>query len=662
MNVTDLRFMHPSTLVTAESSLYQPPSIPPPDDWVVSVDHHGRDLSRYRDGYWYFHAFGFPGFNFARQGLSEINLALVKQVLYLVLYHPNLFPGRIRSCKRHFECVVKIARICDGNGVPLSKLSRFPRIHHDIAEALQCSNYELYVSFLHKLRLYKDVLGFEIADEKLVALLTSRIINREIIQHPYIPSRIWSYQVNRLSECLDDFLKHQEALGLAYVRLSDAYEHNLGLRIPRVYVTPFNETEKYKTSQRVIFKGGFKHFLAEFGLLNLFEKWLGMDKRQILMQFSAYLNMIRDACLLYILSFSLQRSGEVLSLRSNCFSIEKDEQLGDIALIVGETTKTDPDDDARWVVPKEVQKAVDVAASVAKWRMRHRPKNFVSSEAEELPPFLATPAWEPWSGGGMRATRDQRVAFLDLGSFTRLYPHVLDPQAITVTEADWKIALSLTPNLHMREGFGVGLPWRFSAHQLRRTTAVNMFASNAVSESSLQWVMKHLSRNMTLYYGRNYTNLKLNSMAENAITFEYYREIYRQLVAVVENNIEYVNPHPKETISSEIINLVDAREEGKLNKLIKQRTAGCRRILLGFCLKPGSCEYGGIESAAKCAGADGRGVCADVRFERKKEPQLIGLKEAHEQELKTVARNSPRHSYLTKEIYAIGVYLDAISR
>jgi hypothetical protein len=662
VTVTDLRFMHPSPLVTAESSLYQPPSIPPPDDWVVSVDHQGKDLSRYGDGYWYFHAFGFPGFNFARQKLSEINVISVKQILYLVLYHPNLFPGKIRSCKAHFECLVKIARVCETHGIPLQKLSRFPRIHQDVADALQCSNYEAYVRFLHKLRLYTEILGFEVADAKLVAFLTSRTTNREIIQHPYIPPRIWSYQVNRLSQCLDDFLKHQEALELVYVRLSDAYEYNLSLTIPRMYASPFTEKEKYSTSQRVIFEGGFRHFLAEYGLLDLFEKWFGKDKRLNLMQLPAYLNMIRDACLLYILNFSLQRAGEVLSLRSDCFSVEKDEQLGDIALIAGETTKTDPDDDARWVVPKEVQKAVAIASSIAKWRMRHRPKNFLTLEDKELPPFLATPAWEPWSGGGMRATREQRVAFLDLGSFTRYYPHVMDPQAITVTEADWKIALSLTPNLHLREGFGVGLPWRFSAHQLRRTTAVNMFASHAVSQSSLQWVMKHLSRNMTLYYGRNYTNLKLNSMAENAVIFEYYREIYRQLVAVVENNVEYVNPHPKETVPTEIINLVDAREEDKLNKLIKKQAAGCRRILLGFCLKPGSCEYGGIESASKCAGADGRGVCADVRFERKKEPQLIGLKEAHELELKTVAPNSPRHGFLTKEIYAIGVYLDAVNR
>jgi len=658
MNAASLRFMHPSALVTTESSLYQPPSFPPPDNWVVSVDEHGEDLSRYGDDYWHFRAFGTPGFNFGSQQLSEANLALVKQTLFLVLYHPNLFPGRIHSCKGHFQCLVKIARICDGEDISLRELSRFPRVHPEVAQALQGSQYESYVSFLHKLRLYADLLGFEIADEQTVAFLVSRQRNWEVIQHPYIPPRIWSYQVNRLNECLDDFLKQQEALDEAFTWLSDAYQHNAGLQAPREYLTPFNEVHKYRSLRRIVFEGDFKRFLAKYQLLDLFQKWLGVDKHLNLMHFPAYLNMVRDACLLYILNFSLQRSSEVLSLRADCFLIEKDKQLGEIALLVGATTKTDPDDDARWVVPKVVEKAVNIAGTIARWRMRHG-SAFLA--AKESSPFLATPSWEPWSGGN-HGCREGRVEFLDFGAFTRRYPLVLNLQAITVTEADWKIALSLTPNLGQRTGFGIGLPWRFNSHQFRRTTNVNMFASNMVSESSLQWVMKHLNRNMTLYYGRNYTNLKLNTAAETAVIVEAYRAIYRQLVAVVEDSVEYVNPHPKETISAALINLVEAREEQKLNRLIKQQAAGCRRILLGVCMKAGSCEYGGIESVAKCAGADGGGICADVRFERRREPQLMRLKEAHEQELGTVARHSPRYSYLAKEIYAIGVYLNVVRR
>lgn len=78
-------------------------------------------------------------------------------------------------------------------------------------------------------------------------------------------------------------------------------------------------------------------------------------------------------------------------------------------------------------------------------------------------------------------------------------------------------------------------------------------------------------------------------------------------------------------------------------------------------MKAGSCEYGGIESVSRCAGGDGRGVCADAIFERKNEAKLRRLKSAHEKQLESLFPTSPRYSALRQEIYAIEVYLDAIN-
>ncbi|HCG1306832.1 TPA: hypothetical protein NJH38_006969 [Pseudomonas aeruginosa] len=664
MNADNLRFMSPSTLVTTESPLYQPPSFPPPDDWVVSIDYTGRDLSRYGDDLWDFRAFGAgAAFNFGKQKISDVNVQLIKQVMLLVLYHPRLFPGKIRSCYMHFQCLVKISKVCDEQGILVSELSKFPRVNQDVAEALHCSNYQFYISFLHRLRLHSDALNFEIADQRFLAFLSAYQKNWEKIQTPYIPPRIWSYQVNRLNECLDDFLKHQAAIKEAFNWISDAYEHN-SAALPQDdrYQTPFGQRHVNK-EKRIIFDGGFDKFLTEYGLLDLFEKWMGTEKQRSVAQFARYFRMVRDASLLYILNFSLQRLSEAMSLRSDCFLTEQDERLGEIALIVGETTKTDPDDDARWVVPKTVEKAVDVAASIAKLQMRHYTEGVSTSDAVNASTLLALPGMEPWTPKKARArnVHGELAAKVRFGPFIDSYPRVFDPQEITVTETDWKIAVSMTPNLGKKSGFGVGLPWQFSVHQLRRTTNVNMFASNMVSDNSLQWIMKHLSRNMTLYYGRNYTNLRLNSDAETAVVLESYKAIYRQLESVVTDSVEYVRPHQKEIIPLEVINLVETREEYQLTKLIKQGAVGCRRTLLGYCMKAGSCEYGGIESVAKCAGADGGGICADAIFERKNEAKLRRLKAEHEKELEFLGLASPRYSAIKQEIYAIGVYLDAIN-
>ncbi|MED5530244.1 MAG: hypothetical protein VYA99_07790 [Pseudomonadota bacterium] len=539
---TQLQFMHPTHLITQDLPSWRPPSIPPPENWVISIDTNGKDLSLYGDDYWDYSSIGFRGFNFGKQQLSINNEKLVKQCLIVVLYHPKLFPGKISSSKVYFDLLVKIAKTCDQHGILLNNISRHPRIIPSISQALRCSKYDEYINKLHKLKLYSNDIGFTIADDKTLRDLTVDREKHEIIQHPYIPSRIWIYQLKRLSECIDDFNHHRLSIKKAFNWLSNVYENNTPL-VAKNYISPFSEREKYR-NKRITYQGNFQDFLREHGLYDLFEKWLDVEKRLTVSEFTSYLNLVVQASLFYILNFSLQRLGEVASLRTDCFKVEKDEKLGNIALIVGETTKTDPDSDARWVVPETLKIAVETAAFIAKLRDRHNPsRNLKIRNGRKHELFLFTPAWEPW-----RVGRDSKILakreFLDFRALIIKYPKLFDKNSITVTDDDWKVALSLTPNLHKKPGFGVGLSWRFSAHQLRRTTTINMFASSMVSDKTLQWQMKHLSRYMTLYYGRNYTNLRLNSEAETTVIIESYNSIFRQLIAIVDDSVEYVRNLP----------------------------------------------------------------------------------------------------------------------
>lgn len=657
---SELHFMHPSTLISQESQSWRPPSFPPPDDWVISVDLEGNDLSRYGDAYWDYSAFGFYGFNFGIQGLTEPNLRQVKIALLLALYHPGLFPGKVASCKVFYLCLIRLARACDEQGILVSELSRFPRVFSAVAAALRCSKYGQYITILHKYQIYSDILGFTIADKNLIAFLSSQSELWEVIQHPYIPPRIWSYQVKRLNECIEDFIRHKTNIESAFTWIAEAYEHNASLSIDKKYYSPFNQHRVSMWGQRTLYDGGFECFLKDYKLYDLIERWVS-DSRAGVRNFNKYLNLVRDAAIFYILNFSLQRLSEAASLQADCFKIEKDDRLGKIAFVVGETTKTDPDSDARWVVPETVKKAVDAAAFISSLRASHALKRTpkLGVVEEELPLLMLST--EEWARCSKNRTVSKRK-MTDYGSFISSYPKVLDQQKITVTEDDWKIALSLTPNLHKKKGFGIGLPWKFSAHQLRRTTNINMFASNMVSDNSLQWQMKHLNRAMALYYGRNHINLRLNSDVETAVIVESYRAVYRQLVAVVEDSFEYVRPHDKEFIPENIINLVEAGEDQKLTKLIKQGVVGCRRTLLGYCMKAGACEYGGIESVAKCAGADGKSICSDAIFERKNASKLIKLKQSLEEKLSDIDQDNPRASAIKQEIYAIEVYLNVIKQ
>lgn len=662
MIVEKLRFMPLSTLVTTDSSMYQPPSFPPPDDWVVSVDMNGDALSRYGDDFWDFRAFERSAtFNFKRDMISDENVLLIKKAIHLVIYHHRLFPGKIRSCVSSFSCLIKIAKVCDKKKIPISDLKRYPAIHQEVANSLQCSSYKVYINFLHRLRLHADILGFEVFSESGLAFLVSQQSSHDKIQTPYIPPRIWTYQIKRLSECLDDYLQHQEALETAFTWLSEAYKYNSFVKDSR-YHSPFSYVDIHK--ERITYAGGLERFLTEYGLKGLFEKWLGISPtKSRITRFSAYLNMVREASIFYIMNFSLQRISEATSLRSDCFHLERDHKLGNIAMVVGETTKTDPDDDARWVVPTTVQKAVNVASSIAALRKRNFPEENSVFTCDGSPLPLAQAPTEPWGylKGEFCNSKNEPISQVRLGPFIERFPCFFDTDEMKVTEEDWKIAVSMTPNIGNRKGFGVGIPWPLSAHQLRRTTNVNMFASNMVSDNSLQWIMKHTSHKMTLYYGRNYTNLRLNSDVETSVIVESYKAIYRQLTNVVQDSIENVRPHSKEIIPVKLINLVEKKEEAKLMELIEKGVFGCRRTMAGFCMKAGPCEYGGIESITQCAGVDGGGICADAIFKRENEPSLRRLKATYEKNIESLDLMSPRFNSLKKEIYAIEVYLNVVN-
>ena len=667
-----LQFQAPLSEVSSACEMYQPPSFPPPPDFTVSLSRRGDPLSVYGDDYWDFSGFGCYGFNFSHHDLSQENRDLVKQVTFFVMYHPRLFPGKLTSCRGYFLTLVRIAKVCDQQKILISDLKKFPRVFPLIVEALLGKKCYNRITQLHRLHEYRDDLGFSIADERLLKLLRREATQHEPVQHPYIPTRLWSYQIQRLSDVLDDFIKHQDSIEQAFNWLHEAYLQNIN-SAPYKYKSPFTDRHLHR-NRRVLYEGSFDDFLASYDLLSLFQRWLDTSRYEQgssyrAQAFSKYLSFVRDVSVIYIINFSLQRMAEASSLRSDCFHVEKDENLGNICFISGETTKTHRDSDARWVVPETVKTAVDVATKVAKLRLLTLPENIDIENEDKKKPYLLFPSTEPWSNNAKKIRNSSDLHGQVTGQKNLDYSHILrqgiklfDDETIRITEEDAVIALSLTPNLHELEWFQAGKTWHFTAHQLRRTLAVNMTTSDIVSTSSLQHQMKHLSRNMTHYYARHHTKLRMSSEAEKAFIFEFYNNSFEKLVDVVENQEDNIRPHGKSPGFDNIIELIDADEEKRLRKLIRDGKVGIRRTLLGLCMNSGYCEYGGIESITKCAGGDGGGICSDAIFQRKNKEKLLKLRKSHQNELEKLPSDSMRQGALKQEIYAIGVYLDVIER
>lgn len=669
MNIAT-KLTHPSELVSNDSSVFRPPSFPPPEDWPVSIDKDGNPLSLYGDGYWNMRVFGFYGFNFEKKQFSPENESLFKQFMLLVIYHPQVFPGKISTCKAHFTTLSQLIGFCEGHKILISQLVNFPHLFVDAAKHLQTKRILDRISQLHKLNLYAQDFGLAIGGEKFLKVMSRLAITSEAIQHPYIPPRIWNYQLKRMNEVLDDFESHSEQIEKAYNWLFDAYNYNYNIK-PK-YASPFNRESL--NSKRILYPKNCEGFLEDYGLLELIEKWMTRITKQqsnfTPSSISAYLSFVRDVAIIFILNFSMQRKSETTSLRSDCFKIENDPRLGKICTISGETTKTDPDSDARWVVPEKVKKAVDIAAKIAKLRLKSVPPEFNVPPDLLENPYLKSPNFEPWSPSrGFRLSEKEVIEKLeyfkrsiDYLDLSRRRSKIFDESEMLITEEDARIALALTPNLDQKPWFKVGQPWRLTSHQVRRTLAVNMFASPEISTSSIQHQMKHFSRNMTLYYGRNYANISLDPKVQRTLIAESYASMYRKLIEVADNDVDYVRPHNTNQQLNSVINIINSNEEEKLHQLIKKGRVNCRKTLLGFCMANGSCKYGGIESITKCAGSDGRSICADAIFSKKNKNALVKLKSKYESELAELTRENVRYEALKLEIYAIEVYLHVIDK
>ena len=676
---THLRYMPSTPLVQTKSPTYHLTTFPPNPDFVVSVDKAGLPRSRYGDMIWDFSAYTRKGneqkfrynFGVTRQGsageVNQENIALIKQVAILCLYHPGLFPGSIQGLKGYLSGLKKTGAFCTRKGILMSDLHRFPRLFDEYSNEIKPGSRarsNSLIGFLHNLEVYSEDLGFLIADKALLRHLSARVEgDREAMQTPCIPPRIWEYQVRRLDQILNDFLDHQEQIEGAFNTLIAVYRYNSkpvsAASKKRELINPFFKPGEWFTDKRIQFFGDFTRYAEVYGIADLINNYSNSNREECLtlQSFHQTLSIATKVALFFIANYSLQRRQEFGSLRTDCFQIERDHRLGDIAMVVGETTKTDPDSDARWVVPTHVEKAVRVATFIAKLRYQVADEEFKKDYTDPQSIPLAIGAAEPWS-----PFQAKNFQVADYSLFLNWSGSILDQQEIVIGEEDARIALSLTPTISRREWFAVGKPWRFASHQLRRTANVLMASSGDVSLSTIQWENKHRSRYMSIYYGRNHTNLRFNKNAAKELIGEVYQSLARNCSEAVLDQDRFVRPHSNhEPYSNKVINLVSEKSAEKLVRAAKNNEVSCRRTLLGLCTKL-SCEFGGIESISKCAGAEGGGICPDAIFDRLQGGNLVGLKEGYISERKNLKPHQPRYKALGYEILAIDTYLDVMGR
>lgn len=628
-------------------------SWPPRDDFPIVVDAKGNVVCKFGDDVWDLSLWSRKPERISlkhsnvrivedgerrkkQEEAAAQNLQLIKRVLAFRLY--GFRPVRsVTTLRSVLTSLRPLFDLCTENSIVASDFYRHLRIVEASISVISPSRAGDLIATLNLLWVNREALGFVIADEAAISTIASRVGRRAKIQTPFIPPRIWTYQVTRLKECLDDFIQHREQLEECYRFALNAYAFNskqgkLASAFDEIerWHRPFDPTKRPQKillsckSREVVYHGPFMDVARRFGVADLLEKWTGANRRAEIHTLSSYLSLVSHAGLAYILNFSLMRIAEGESLRVSCIQIERDLNGQDIYLIKGVTTKTISDNDALWIVPRSVTTAVEAMTTIANLRIHvasQNPKHQMPTEDIEDPILLAR-GGEPWVP---RCPVGQvvRKCTTSYSALAKWCPLLFDPKHLEITAEDLAVASPINGPM-VETDFAIGKQWPLAWHQLRRTGAVNMLNSGMVSEASLSLQLKHMSRLMTRYYTNNHYQLsaRLNGDTSDLYVKETYSNIARRFNSL--DSSSYISPHgPKR--KAQLLEPVSEKGAKKVEQMAAEGSIRCNQTFLGLCLSSEPCDKGGWSNISGCMGHGYEKPCDSVLIDARKRPVIVKL-------------------------------------
>ena len=409
-----------SPLTRADALNFKPQTWPPSNDFPVVIDAYGNVVSRYGDVRWDLSPwseqtltiyFGDgPG-----QGkrVSPQNAAFLRQIVTWWLWGE----AAIRSAKAlvyKFETIKPLFVACTDAGILVTDLNRYPKVIEKLADYYKQRANRL-IDCLHSLFIARQSLGFSILDESGIKLLSSALPAADSTQTAYIPSRIWSYQLSRLRECLDDFLIHQDKIESIYEFCLSTHAQNAGGSLSDAFGglrdnSPFRKSRvRGKRKSGMAFYGPFPEVAKDFGISDLLDRWVNLTDLAGINALSKYLTLISNVGLAYLLNFSLMRVDEGAKLRA------------ELAV-----------------------KAMKAVAFLRLKAAKENPHIRLSKEDIENPVLQSLPH-EPWSSKAPRSQPTKKYKKIrSYRDIWNIWPKLFDANELTITESDLELASRMT--------------------------------------------------------------------------------------------------------------------------------------------------------------------------------------------------------------------------
>lgn len=631
------------------------------------IDHRGMVVSKWGDAAWFLDPwagkrcvlnFG-DGEHGKADSIDKANANLLRRITGWWLYS-----GGLRSAKTilvRFSNLRPLFVLCSREGVLASDLRRFPLVADKLPDVFMPSAMEAVLSSLHELSAHKDDLGFELLDMKGMARLAAALPVHQRQQTPYIPPRIWKYQVTRLKDCLADFLAHKAEFEALFGYCLEAYVHNYGslqaAQEPNrnANIRPFVSSLDGKRRAGRKYHGAFESVAEDFKVAEVLRRWVGVSSTGNSLPLtvdllSAYFTLVSWVGIGYLLNFAMMRSDEAVNLEVGCLKVDEDRRFGRIYLIEGSTSKTINEEKVHWVTSESAADAVNALEAISAMRQQC----LIDWNG---PSWLVHLATEPWAGGLRAIDPKNRPKPKRYSWLVEQFPLLFDANELRITQQDLDVARLATPTLGPE--FVVGASWPLAWHQLRRTGAVNMQASGLVSDASLQFQLKHLSRAMSLYYGQNHAQVRLEETAQATYVQAMYETIGRELQSLASDR--FASPHGVRR-KDELVRLISVTDLKQSLQLAKRGGVACREVVLGVCMNKEPCVYGGIETVAHCGGGDTGKPCSDVLYDPSKAASVKRLDQVLDERLRSAMPSGPLHESLMAQKRSVQNYFDTITR
>lgn len=455
-------------------------------DFIISRDKDGKILSLYKDNVWNLKTYvsnpSQHGIIDFENRIESSNISDVKKLMFLLIVFGSGRNGSqysVETLGHYFnDVMVPLSKFALENKTTITKiiennilLNSYINNKCSNLGKVQCLSSTLV--FLDNLSNRSTQINFQ-RNKDIFKLLKSKIndFSAEHHQTSIIPSRILA-----------------ESIRQRWIQI-EKIETNLTNLIK--FLDMCIESERFASSETMINKYKWdcnktlqwKEAINFYQLNNLFKKYSLKNR----INFKGFITKIQGTCKHLLHAYTGMRNGEMLNTQSN--RLESVPTNSGICRIISTTSKfTGTNQNAKWVTSKEVERIIFILRSINQVIAKHYNLNL-----NDLPLFLSGNIFV--EKGKIRDNENIRAK----RKFDKRDELPLDYSSLRLTIEDKQEIEEIDFNKNIRD-LEIGLPWEFKTHQYRRSLAIYSIQSGLVSLGALQIQMKHLFREMTLYYG-----------------------------------------------------------------------------------------------------------------------------------------------------------------